>query len=715
MTDNEIVPIKLNPRAFTAFGADLVTNDSVAITELVKNSYDAFAYNVCVEFGEDGTGQYIQIEDDGLGMTRDVIKNSWAVIATPYKENNPIIMRDGVIRRVSGKKGLGRFSAARLGNILHIWTKSPDESCLKVSLDWDVFTKAGDMKDCVISIEEVSTNTFFENTGTIIRIEGLNHYWDEDEINELGDNLSRLLSPFKTLDSFSIILKSLNNNISTELSPSKLIENPLYKIRGNVDKYGKVLWTYAFSPQDILRQPRIQSGQFEWKEGKLGFDKAQTQLFNWTDDKCPYSAGPFDFEIRVWDLDSDTINEFSEAFDLKRKEIRNTISQYKGLSIYRDGILVLPKSPASKDWLGIDLKRVSRIGERISTSQIIGIINISSEANPELRDTTDREKLVDTKEYQQFTQIVQTVIKQLQNLRLKDKIRETEKSDKTGLKYLFASLSSESLVNKIEDAIENFESPQNILDYVRDYNSENEKNLTILQNRLVYYAQTASLGSVAIVILHELLNELTIIKRFIRNVANTYSPLDPKTQEYLDDATKSHARLIDVAKSFAPLYRKNLHKGTHVCQLRESVDNSIRLIQSIDESKGVTFVCDIPEDIMIKMHSGELQTIFINLLENACYWIQNKGADKKIEIIAKMDENGHRINIQVSDTGSGISQEDAQYIFDPGVTSKPHGIGMGLVIVTEILNYYDGKIGIIMPGILGGATFLFDVPLAINR
>ena len=52
----ERVPIVMHPKAFAAFGADLVTNDVVALIELVKNAYDAFAYDVLIEFAENDNG-----------------------------------------------------------------------------------------------------------------------------------------------------------------------------------------------------------------------------------------------------------------------------------------------------------------------------------------------------------------------------------------------------------------------------------------------------------------------------------------------------------------------------------------------------------------------------------------------------------------------------------------------------------------------------------
>ena len=114
------IPLKIHPTAFAAFGPDLVTNDVVALLELVKNCYDAYAYNVRICFGDTNGIGFIEITDDGIGMTRDTIENVWAVVATPYKRNNPTITRNGHVRRVSGNKGMGRFASARLGRQLDI-------------------------------------------------------------------------------------------------------------------------------------------------------------------------------------------------------------------------------------------------------------------------------------------------------------------------------------------------------------------------------------------------------------------------------------------------------------------------------------------------------------------------------------------------------------------------------------------------------------------
>src|SRR5579864_8324604 len=102
------IPFRIHPRVFAALGADLVTNDVVAVIELVKNSYDAFATRVDVNFGSDGDRSYLEIVDNGVGMDRDTIEDAWCVVATPYRLQHPQTTKASQKRRVSGEKGLGR-------------------------------------------------------------------------------------------------------------------------------------------------------------------------------------------------------------------------------------------------------------------------------------------------------------------------------------------------------------------------------------------------------------------------------------------------------------------------------------------------------------------------------------------------------------------------------------------------------------------------------
>lgn len=705
------IPIKIHPRAFSAFGEDLITNENVAMIELVKNCYDAFALKVYIDFGVDEQGEpYISITDDGCGMTQETIENAWATIATSYKKNKPYITREFEYkddkgntkkelrtRAVSGNKGLGRFSAARLGHEMHIITKHKDDKCINAFFDWRSFEQAASVSDCVISLSYVDNNPFEENsnkTGTTILIKKLRAEWTQQSIDNLITELARLINPFEKVNDFSIAVKSRYTLDAVEIKPNEFINRPLYKIVGSVDSAGSVTWTYY---HDNGGKKRQEKGCFLWNQENHG--KIGTEMF---------ACGPFSFEIRAWDLDSVSTEALKGRFQIDKRTIRANIAQYKGLSVYRDNVLVLPKSESSKDWLGLDARRISRVGDRLSTSQIVGIINISNDDNPGIKDTTDREKLADTVEYRQFTSIVNGIVNILQSERSKDRIDE---SPKATLADIIAPLSSQDLVDDVEQAVKQGKSAETILKHVHAYNEKNEVQLRKLNERLVYYGQTASLGSVAGVIMHELLTGMTAIKRFLNKANNYQTSFDERTASYLEDAHRSHRRLLDVTESFTPLYRRDLRKKENQCSLYECVENSVRLIKAKKLSKDINFVRNIDKHIIVKMSEGELQTILINLFDNACYWIR-ESKNKDMQIVVETEQkNDGRITIAVSDTGTGIAPENAEKIFTPGITGKPKGIGMGLVIVTELVSAYNGKAGVRYPGNLQGATFVFDVPV----
>ena len=110
-----------------------------------------------------------------------------------------------------------------------------------------------------------------------------------------------------------------------------------------------------------------------------------------------------------------------------------------------------------------------------------------------------------------------------------------------------------ALESKIELMIQGGGSSEDILDAIHEYSADTEKNLNELNDRLIYYAQTASLGSIAVVIMHEIRSGMTVIKRFLNRIKKLLLIPDERTREYFEDAEVSHQRLLEVANSFAPL------------------------------------------------------------------------------------------------------------------------------------------------------------------
>ncbi len=125
-------------------GRELISSDTVALAELVKNSYDAGASLVLVrisgEIDADGaitpdTGT-ISVLDDGHGMDEERITGTWLEPATSFRnERDPL--QNG--RRVLGEKGVGRFAAAKLGDLMHLTSKVADGEEVRLVLDWRDF------------------------------------------------------------------------------------------------------------------------------------------------------------------------------------------------------------------------------------------------------------------------------------------------------------------------------------------------------------------------------------------------------------------------------------------------------------------------------------------------------------------------------------------------------------------------------------------------
>ncbi|WP_234843423.1 ATP-binding protein [Sinorhizobium meliloti] len=122
-------------------GRDLITDDEVAIFELVKNSFDAGATKVQIVFAE---GK-IWIVDDGKGMSRNDIEKKWLFVAYSSKREktrDSFRAQIGERRHFAGSKGIGRFSSDRLGSTLELQSRPADSSSPSVhrlSINWDDF------------------------------------------------------------------------------------------------------------------------------------------------------------------------------------------------------------------------------------------------------------------------------------------------------------------------------------------------------------------------------------------------------------------------------------------------------------------------------------------------------------------------------------------------------------------------------------------------
>ncbi|RWX62631.1 ATP-binding protein [Mesorhizobium sp. M2A.F.Ca.ET.039.01.1.1] len=189
-------------------GRDLVTNEFVAIFELVKNSFDAGATRVDIEF--DPEERTIAIVDDGHGMSQSDIRDKWLFVA--YSEKalaEPDTYRDKIrpSGQFAGSKGIGRFACDTLGAGLELYSLAEGKKSIsKLEIDWTRFEQdsTDEFQDVDVALGAATSFPTIYNAeppslhGTVLIIKDTRQDWDAENIKKLRRDLAKLIDPFGT-------------------------------------------------------------------------------------------------------------------------------------------------------------------------------------------------------------------------------------------------------------------------------------------------------------------------------------------------------------------------------------------------------------------------------------------------------------------------------------------------------------------------------------
>ena len=688
------VAFRFHARAVAALGRDLVTNDIVAVMELVKNSYDALASGVTVRIGNGSKNQarsYIQIDDDGHGMNYATIRDVWCVIATPFRSERPVSRMGPRARPVTGEKGLGRLAAARLGRSVAIVTKTEGGPVLRFSVNWDDLADTDDVAKVGFEVSELPAAAFDARQGTRITVDGLRSEWDAAKIDELRRHLARLVSPFATNGDFSLRMQIDEGPKGSDvgpITPPAFMSRPKYAIEGKVDDQGNIRGHYRYRP--------LQTQETRCEE----LHEA------WAPDTPAPACGAFEFEIRAWDLTRDDTRDIAAHFKETRRYVRDAIRSQQGISLYRDDVLVLPKSDSARDWLDLDLRRVSRVGTRLSTNQIVGYVRITKRGNTAILDTSDREGLVSNPASVSFRERVHRIVELLEMERDSDRIKDAGHATD-----LFSQLTAEPLVDRLEQLRDRGGDVSDAVHAAQEFGEELQRKRTAIRRRFGYYNRLAVIGTIAQMMIHEIRNHTTVIGRGLRKAETLGKRLiDEVTTQALDMAKSSVTALETLADRFAPLASRGYHSGRRTSVVEESIDRCLAMQGAEIRSGGISVEAQPDKRTVVRVDPAELDAVLINLVSNAIYWLRRREGDRRLAFRVKRHSSRGRVAVSVDDSGPGIEAEDRERVFWPGVTRKPNGIGMGLTVAAEIVDAHGGTIHTTVPGKLGGATFVFDVP-----
>ena len=179
----------IDAKTLIHLGRESIKDHTTALIELVKNSYDADANNVEVEILCTNDSDIIRIADNGFGMTKDQLLNSWLRIGFSAKRASKM---SDLGRRKTGEKGIGRISADRLGAMLELISKTTNDGLVGLKVNWDDFDIEGkDVSDIDVELTNPTTinlptkNGIQSVTGTEIKITNLRQPWTAKNIENL--------------------------------------------------------------------------------------------------------------------------------------------------------------------------------------------------------------------------------------------------------------------------------------------------------------------------------------------------------------------------------------------------------------------------------------------------------------------------------------------------------------------------------------------------
>lgn len=493
---------KISSALKNIIGSDLISDDFIAVFELVKNAYDAHATKVEITFDHIySDNAKIIIKDNGKGMNYDDLNNKWLFVAYSAKkegtEEESYDYRDKikVKRAYAGAKGIGRFSCDRLGGELYLETIK-DETNSKVETlltQWDKFE--GDIKEEFVNIsvlhETIPKSNYNIEYGTVLEITKLKSIWNREKILDLKDSLARLINP-----------NNINNEDNFEIQI--IAEEEL--LRDNEQKEKNLIQVeHDKSPLDIeqvdyfriVNTPKIKNLVFETL--KIKTTKIISKVLDKDNKKIETSlieGGKLVYKIIEENKYENLHNVECELYYLNRSAKVNFFKkmgvhsvEYGHIFVYKNGLRIYPYGDRNEDPLRMDNRKSQGHSRYIGTRESMGYIFIN-EPNDELRETSSRgDGLIKSKSYFELVEWFYDNLKRLEKyiiditdwgneLSNDDYIKLDNQSQKKAIEDLIVNLTKSKGIISFEVAPEIFE----ILDRKQEKSTKN--TLTKIKRQL---------------------------------------------------------------------------------------------------------------------------------------------------------------------------------------------------------------------------------------
>ncbi len=687
-------------------GNELIKNPTMAIYELIKNSYDADStyVNVTFESIDDISQALISVEDNGTGLTTEIIETIWLEPGTDHrkpidKNGNRIIKRSPIFRRVPmGEKGVGRFAVHKLGDNIELITRPKNvildknhkvikeellDYEITLKIDWNIFSQKQYLDDILISWNEEKdpSKFYFKNSsGTKIKITGLKEPWSKRMAKDLKRNTLAMLSPKNNPDTFKINLDFKNNWLENFKDVNEILEIAPYKFNALLDENYNLTVNYEFNLalENEFGKREIQEDTYniqglllpeiraELKDEDFTEEEIEKKMEQFLTTKNPF--GSLFLEIYSYDLDSDTLKKYTEEAQTLKAILKN----HSGIKVFKNEMRVYDYGEPGNDWLKLDIRRIQN-KDWFSNNQNIGYIHLDAEQSTSLIEKTSREGFIDNNDFKIFYKCVIQILTDFKAERLKDRNKwltylksDSNPSPVDNQYNLFTSLidntdfSEEEQKKKLKKEAEKLQ---------QDYEEKKETMLI-----------PAGVGMTASVALHEIEKVVPQMEKVVQD--------EPFKK---DLAIEKVEELKDYLEGILSVLRKGGNKPIKVKEVLEKAISNYKfklsnrkiIIESIYDNNIETIKCDKRYFI----------TMIMNMIDNSIYWLDTTYNNEKYILIKTIKEEDNTVSIIIADNGPGFKDE-IKDIVRPFFSRKEDGIGIGLYLVDTIMMKY-GKLEII--------------------
>jgi signal transduction histidine kinase len=716
-------------------GYELVGKQETALSELIKNAYDADATTVDIKFQNYAwPGGTLVIKDNGSGMTAETIKSTWMRLSTNDKAEHP---KSPIFERPrAGRKGIGRFAVQRLGYRLTLESGCEgDSEGIRVTFNWAEQFKSGKELGQVWSeLERIKKKP--ADQGTTLIISDLRDAWSDAHFDRAWKSVLFLQPPYPIAEPSAVPqnmevaadgVKPDNTNPHDE----KIDVKPKNQFEVTIDGVTNGKQTARFDLQNTFLNHALAiiTGTID-ESGKATFTLNSKRL-GLTDELRPdhifRQTGPVSLEARYFIYEAGSMSGVSQRVAALMGR------QYGGIRIYRNNFRVMPYGEPEDDWL--------RLNEDVARRKILpagnnynffGHVSLDPDKNPKLDETSSREGFVENEAFHELRKFARECIewaviaiaegrKKKRTSSQSDYVSEKAKREKEAAERMEAMrMRLEEVEKKLADQRENILEGGDAVhgalaalsDVIVEVKDIREETAEELERSLEYENMLRILASLGISISmfgHEIKSignavrgNISLLQKNAKNLKILYER--DTIEDGADKIKKSTDRMFNLGgyiENMTSYTESRTLKNIHMLDAIETFVNQFRtymLKQSIKIDVDVH-----PKDLTtLEMHASEIDSVLFNFTTNAVKAIRKAHSkNPKIKITCRQD--GDFILLSFEDNGAGVKEDIQDRIFEPFFTTTQiegdeisgMGTGLGLKIVSDIAASYGGTVDLV--------------------